>query len=76
MMFLMYEYMHIVTPFFTTYYDQTCMQENVWVMVCIRWSNMVVLVNCDGNFYYDFYQLFCYLTREKKNACAIILIDN
>jgi hypothetical protein len=42
--------MHIFTPFFTTCYDHTCMGEHVWEMVCLRWSNMVVVVNCDSNF--------------------------
>jgi hypothetical protein len=65
--------MHIFTPFFTTCYDQTCMQEHVWGMVCIRWNNMVVVVNCDNNFIFTMVitNSFCYLTREKKNACAI-----
>jgi hypothetical protein len=45
-------------------------------IVCVRWSNMVVVVDCDINFIATFfYQFLCYLTREKKNAYAIILID-
>jgi hypothetical protein len=49
--FLMYEYKHIVTPFFSTCYDQACMRELLWGMLCVRWSNMVVVVvDCDRNF--------------------------
>jgi hypothetical protein len=43
-MFLMYEYMHIITPFFITCSDPTSMRERMWGMVCIRWSNLVVVV--------------------------------
>jgi hypothetical protein len=53
--------------------------EGIMWMVCIRWSNVVVVVvNCDSNFMfcYGVYQFRCYLTREKKNACAIFLSDN
>jgi hypothetical protein len=65
--------MHIVTPFFITCFDPTSMREHVWGMVCIRWSNLVVGVNCDNNFMfcYGVYQFRCYLSREKKIACAI-----
>jgi hypothetical protein len=42
--------MHIVTPFVTTYSDPTSMGEHVWVMVCITWSNLVVVMDCDNNF--------------------------
>jgi hypothetical protein len=70
--------MHVVTPFFTTYYDQTSMREHVRGMVCIKWSNKVVVVNCDNNFISTmvFTNSFCCLTREKKNACAKFLIDS
>jgi hypothetical protein len=39
---------------------------------------MVVVVNCESNFISTmvFTNFFCYLTREKKNACAKILIDS
>jgi hypothetical protein len=59
-------------------YDQTCMREHVWGMVCIGGSNMVVVVNCDNNFISTmvFTNSFCYLTRKKKNAYAKILIDS
>jgi hypothetical protein len=52
--------------------------ESMRGMVCIRWSNLVVVVNCDNNFMfcYGVYQFHCYLTREKKNVCAVILSDN
>jgi hypothetical protein len=42
--------MHIVIQFFITCSDPTCMREHVWGMVCIRWSNLVVVVDCDNNF--------------------------
>jgi hypothetical protein len=47
-------------------------------MVGIRWSNMVVVVNSDSNFIFTmvFTNSFCYLTREKKNACDKIPIDS
>jgi hypothetical protein len=46
-------------------------------MVCIRWSNLVVVVNCDNKFTtcYGVCQFRSYLTRDKKNACAIFLSD-
>jgi hypothetical protein len=53
--------------------------EGMMGMVCTRWSNLVVVVvNCDSNFMfcYGVYQFRCYLTREKKNACAIFLSDS
>jgi hypothetical protein len=71
--------MFIVTPFFTTCYDQECTQEHVRGMVCVRRSNMVVVVvNCGSNFIsiMVFTNSFCYLPREKKNECAIILINS
>jgi hypothetical protein len=49
-MFLIYELMYIVTPFFITYSDPTCMREHVWEIVCVRWSNLVVVVDRDNNF--------------------------
>jgi hypothetical protein len=47
-------------------------------MVCIRLSNLVVVVNCDSNFMtcYGAYQFRSYLTRDKKNACAIFISDS
>jgi hypothetical protein len=39
--------MHIITSFFITCSDLTCMRERERGMMCIRWSNMVVVVNCD-----------------------------
>jgi hypothetical protein len=48
----------------------------VWGRVCVRWSNLVVVVDCDNNFIATMVQFNCYLTGEKKNACAIILIDS
>jgi hypothetical protein len=59
-MFLMYEKMHIVTLFFSNCYDQECMREHVRGMVCVRWSNMVVVVDCDSNLIatMGFYQFF------------------
>jgi hypothetical protein len=70
--------MQIVTPFFTTCYDQTCMRDQVWVMVCIRRSNMVVVVNCDNNFIstMGFTNSICYLPWEKTNACPKKIIDS
>jgi hypothetical protein len=52
--------MHIITPFLIASCDQTCMQERVWGNVCIRWSNMVVVMNCDSKLtiYYGFYLSF------------------
>jgi hypothetical protein len=41
--------MHIVISFFITCHDPTSMREHEG-MVCIRWSNLVVVVNCDRNF--------------------------
>ena len=38
------------SPFFITCSDQTFMQEHVRGMVCIRWSNMVVVRDCDSKF--------------------------
>jgi hypothetical protein len=47
-------------------------------MVCIKWSDLVVVVKCDGNFMtcYSVCQFRSYLTRDKKNACAIFLSDS
>jgi hypothetical protein len=47
-------------------------------MVCIRWSNLVVLVNCDINFMacYGVCQFQSYLPRDINNACAIFLSDS
>jgi hypothetical protein len=39
--------MHIVTPFFITCSDPTCMRDRERGIVCIRWSNLVVVVDCD-----------------------------
>jgi hypothetical protein len=74
----MYEYMHIFTPFFITCSDSTSMREYVWGMACIRWINLVVVVDCDSNFmsYYGVYPFRCYLTREEKITCAIVLSDS
>jgi hypothetical protein len=49
--------------------------ESMRGMVCIRWSNLVVVVNCDSNFMicYGSLQIHSYLTRDKNNACDIIL---
>jgi hypothetical protein len=37
-------------PVLITCSGQTCMQEHVWGMMCVRWSNLVVVVDCDSNF--------------------------
>jgi hypothetical protein len=39
---------------------------------CVIDGVMVVVVNCDISFIFTmvFINSFCYLTREKKNACA------
>jgi hypothetical protein len=68
--------MHIFTPFFITCSDPTSMREHEGV-VCIRWSNLVVVLNCDNNFMtcYGVFQFRSYVTREKNNACAIFLSD-
>jgi hypothetical protein len=70
--------MNIVTPFYINCSDPTSMREHVWGMVCIRWINLVVVMNYDNNFifYYGVYRFRCYLTREKNNAYAIILSDS
>jgi hypothetical protein len=46
--------------------------------VCIRWSNLVVVVNCDSNFMtcYGSLPIHGNLTRDRKNACAIFLSDS
>jgi hypothetical protein len=46
-------------------------------MVCVRCINLVV-VDCDSNFmsYHGVYQFRCYLTRETKNTCAIVLSES
>jgi hypothetical protein len=43
--------------------------------VCIRWSNLVVVVNRESNFMtcYGSLPIRSYLTRDKKNAYAIFL---
>jgi hypothetical protein len=68
--------MHIVTLFFITCSDPTCMRKRERGMVCIRWSNLVVVVvSCDRILTcYGVYQFHGYLTRDKKNACAIFLV--
>jgi hypothetical protein len=68
--------MHIVTPFFTICSDPTSMLERERGMVCIRWSNLVVVVNCDRILDLLRCLFHGYITRDKKNACAIFLSDN
>jgi hypothetical protein len=31
-------------------YDQACMREHLWGMVCVRWGNLVVVVDYDNIF--------------------------
>jgi hypothetical protein len=42
--------MHIITLFFITCSGPTSMREHVWGIVCIRWSNLVAVADCDSNF--------------------------
>jgi hypothetical protein len=57
-------------------YDQACMREHVWAMVCVRWGNLVVVGDYDNIFIANmvFSNWYVTLLGEKVCMCYNILV--
>jgi hypothetical protein len=46
----------------------------VWGIVCVRWSNLVVVVDCDNNFISTMVFTNSYVTSLGRKACMCYII--